>query len=319
VDEAGYVPGGRRYLKASVVGLGGFGLLIALFPLVSPDAYTLHLAAATLIWAGLAVTWNLFSGYTGYLSVGHAAFFGIGAYASLLTVPRLGFIGALCVGAAAAGVIGLLVGTATLRLRGLYFALVTLGLTASLRTLTLMLGPVTGGAAGVTLDRFPPLLFVYGLAGGGVVLLLALALVLMSRPVGLRLIAIGDDEEALAATGVHVDRYKILAFTLTVMGAAVFGGLYSYRIGFINPDSVFAVAISFQVVIMVALGGRGTVWGPVIGALGLSAVSELLWIRFPFLNDLFLGLTLIVVVMVAPRGLFGYVKRRIGAEASHHL
>lgn len=291
--------------------------VVFLFPIVISTRYILQLSISTLIWVGLAISWNSFSGFTRYFSLGSAGFFGVGAYTTMLAAEPLGLPLALMLSAMTAALVGLLVGASTLRLRGLYFTLVTIGLGEALRLLAFLWQPVTRGGTGLTLSTPAPLEVVYWVAASAVVVLLVLSVALRSARIGLRLIAIQDDEDSLAAAGVRVDRYKILGFAASVAPMGIFGGLYSLQVGFIDPQSVFVLPISLTVVIMVLLGGIGTIWGPVLGAVILGLTTEVLWARFPFFYELVLGVLLAVIVLFVPRGVVGSLRERLRGHERH--
>lgn len=299
----------------SWIGVVLFAVLGVLAPAVFYGAtdYGYNLMLSVVIWAGLAVSWNVFSGLTRYLSLGHAAFFGAGAYAVGRLHPVLGPWPSLIAACLVAGLVGLLLGVVSLRLRGLFFTMATIGIAEMLRLGVLLSPDLTGGGSGITLGGLPSYRTIYYVGLGGLIVLLAAVLVCMSSIVGSRLIAIQDDEEALGATGVAVNRYKIVSFTLSVMAAGFFGGIYALQIGFVQPDAVFPLMISLTVVIMCMLGGIGTFWGPIAGAVVLSLLREELWARYPTIWDLSLGFVLIVIVLAMPSGALGAARRIVPA------
>jgi len=302
---------------ASYIAILIFAAVLLILPFILGTRYLLQLSITTLIWVGMAVAWNMFSGATRYFSLGSAGFFGVGAYVALLTTPIVGMAVGLLLAALGAALVGLLVGVSTLRLRGLYFTLVTIGLGEALRLVALFAQPITRGGTGVTLREQPPLELVYAITAGLLLVLVTVSVVLRASRIGLRLVAIRDDEDSLAAAGVRVDRYKILGFAATVAPMGIFGGLYGFQLGFIHPQSVFILALSLTVVIMVLLGGIGTVWGPVVGGIVLGLIMETLWFRFPFIHELILGLLLIAIVLFMPSGVIGWLRRLIPIHRGH--
>lgn len=302
---------------ASYVAVLIIALVLLVLPFILGTRYMLQLSITTLIWVGMAISWNTFSGATRYFSLGSAGFFGVGAYVTLLAAPTLGWEVGLLLAGVAAAFVGLLVGVSTLRLRGLYFTLVTIGLGEALRLVALFAQPITRGGTGVTLQEAPPLELVYAIAAGLVILLIAVSILVRSSRIGLRLVAIRDDEDSLAAAGVRVDRYKVLGFAATVAPMGVLGGVYGLQLGYIHPQSVFILAISLTVVIMVLLGGIGTVWGPIVGGVALGLIMETIWFRFPFIHELVLGLLLIAIVLFMPSGIMGWLRRVIPALRDH--
>jgi branched-chain amino acid transport system permease protein len=321
-------PRGRFKMRASSrnpvmswCGIAAFGVIGLIAPSVFYGAtdYGYNLMLSLVIWTGLAVSWNVFSGLTRYLSLGHAAFFGVGAYAVAKLHPVIGAWPSLIAACLVAGLVGLLLGVATLRLRGLFFTMATIGIAEVLRLGVLLTPDLTGGGTGLTLGGLPSFAQIYYVALGFLVVLMAVVLLSMSSIVGARLVAIQDDEEALGAVGVAVSRYKIISFSLSVMGAGFFGGVYALQIGFVQADAVFPLLISLTVVIMCMLGGMGTFWGPVAGAVVLSLLREELWARYPTIWDLGLGVVLIVIVIAMPGGLLGAVRQHVPALRKHLL
>ncbi|MBX6754473.1 branched-chain amino acid ABC transporter permease [Thermorudis peleae] len=289
-------------------GLALAGLLVLLSLPFWGNAYILRIATGIFLWAGLACAWNIVGGYAGYISFGHSAFFGIGAYAAgILMGERFGlpFAGALVVGVAAAGVVAALIGWPTLRLRGAYFAIATWAFAEMVLQLANVLR-ITGGTAGLTL---PPLLderLFYFLMLGGAVLTYGLCFVLLERSrFGYRLKAIRDNEIAAETLGIDTTRVKLQAFVLSAAITAAFGAIYAYWITFINPTSVLAGDITDQMVVMALLGGLGHLWGPAIGAASMYLVNRLFWSLWGNTTAyiVVLGVVIALVVLFLPDGL----------------
>jgi len=289
-------------------GLALAGLLVLLSLPFWGNAYILRIATGIFLWAGLACAWNIVGGYAGYISFGHSAFFGIGAYAAgILMGERFGlpFAGAFVVGVVAAGVIAALIGWPTLRLRGAYFAIATWAFAEMMLQLANVLH-ITGGTAGLTL---PPLLderLFYFLMLGGAVVTYGLCFVLLERSrFGYRLKAIRDNEIAAETLGIDTSRVKLQAFVLSAAITAAFGAIYAYWITFINPTSVLAGDITDQMVVMALLGGLGHVWGPAIGAASMYLVNRLFWSLWGNTTAyiVVLGVVIALVVLFLPDGL----------------
>ena len=302
-------------------GIGLFGVVGFAAPALffGESDYGYSFLLSIVIWTGLAISWNAFSGLTGYFSLGHAAFFGVGAYTVAILYPLLGAWPALIAASIVAGLFGFLLGFVSLRLRGLFFTMATIGIAEVLR-LGIMLTPNwSGGATGLTLGKLPLYSTTYKMSLGILLLFIALQLIIMSSVHGRRLIAIRDDEDALNAVGVAVSRYKVLSFSLSVMAAGFFGGIYTLQLGYVQPDAVFPLLMSLTVVIMCLFGGIGTLWGPVLGALLLSLMREQLWFKYPTLWDLALGVLLVMIVLVMPGGFIGFLRRVVPALRKHLL
>jgi branched-chain amino acid transport system permease protein len=261
--------------------------------------------------AALAEGWNIIGGFTGYASFGNVAFFGIGAYTTgvLLTAAEWPFALALPAGGLLAMAFAGLIGMPILRLKGHYFAIATLGVAETMREIVYNL-KITGGGTGLTMPITRSALpFFYLMLG----ILTAVTLVnwwISASRFGYGLIAIREDEDAAAAMGINTVLYKTAAFALSGLFAGLTGGVFAYWITFIDPDGVFRVIVTIQMIIMAVFGGMGTVVGPLLGALVLASVSELLSTQLVSLAELFNGLVVILVVLFMPKGLAEVIGKR---------
>jgi branched-chain amino acid transport system permease protein len=271
------------------------------------------------IWASFAVSWNIFSGYSGLISFGHAAFFGLGAYTVALGLihfdltPWFGLPLAALVGAFA----GAIVGYATFRLRGLYFALAMLAYPLSLVYVFNWLGyqEVT-----FPMKREEPFLYMqfsdyrgYMLLALGLMAMSVVLSILIERSrFGRSLLAIKQDELAAEASGVDTLRWKMRALILSGALAAAAGGLYGVVVLVITPASVFGLVVSAQPIVLSLFGGSGIVWGPIIGTAILVPVSETLHAEFgsllPGIQGILYGVAIILVTLLAPEGIYWRVK-----------
>jgi branched-chain amino acid transport system permease protein len=261
--------------------------------------------------AALAESWNIIGGFTGYASFGNVAFFGIGAYTTgvLLTVAAWPFALALAAGGLLAMAFAGLIGMPILRLKGHYFAIATLGVAETMREIVYNL-KITGGGTGLTMPiTKSPLPFFYLMLA----ILVAATLVnwwLSASRFGYGLIAIREDEDAAMAMGINTALYKTAAFALSGAFAGLVGGVFAYWITFIDPDGVFRVIVTIQMIIMAVFGGMGTVVGPLLGAFVLASVSDLLSTQLVSLAELFNGLIVIFVVLFMPKGLAEVIRNR---------
>ncbi|SME91115.1 amino acid/amide ABC transporter membrane protein 2, HAAT family [Tistlia consotensis] len=267
--------------RALLLPLGAAGAL--LLPLAFGNPYALSVVILALLYAYLALSWNLIGGITGQLSLGHAAYFGIGAYTSTVLFADLGltpWLGMLA-GAVLAGIAAVVIGLPCFRLRGAYYALATLAAAVILKVVVENSNELLGGPRGldVRLLHDAPLYFqhtsklfyyyvVLLLVGGA---LAANRWCLRSR-FGYYLTAIRNDQEAAAALGVDARRYKLLAAVLSAAMTAIGGTFYAQYALFISPEKVFGVHLSVQIAVICIIGGRGTLWGPLLGALLLLMV-----------------------------------------------
>jgi branched-chain amino acid transport system permease protein len=261
--------------------------------------------------AALAESWNIIGGFTGYASFGNVAFFGIGAYTTgvLLTAAEWPFALALPAGGLLAMAFAGLIGMPILRLKGHYFAIATLGVAETMREIVYNL-KITGGGTGLTMPITRSALpFFYLMLG----ILIAATLVnwwLSASRFGYGLIAIREDEDAAAAMGINTALYKAAAFALSGAFAGLTGGVFAYWITFIDPEGVFKVSTTILMIIMAVFGGMGTVVGPLLGAVVLASVSEVLSTQLVSLAELFNGIIVILVVLFMPKGLAEVIRKR---------
>ena len=259
----------------------------------------------------LAESWNIIGGFTGYASFGNVAFFGIGAYTTGVLMTRLGvsFPMALPAAGIVALVFAALVGMPILRLKGHYFAIATLGVAETMREIVYNL-EFTGKGTGLVLPILrSPLPFFYLMLG----ILVSVTLVnwwLSRSRFGYGLIAIREDEDAAAVMGINTPLYKTIAFALGGAFTGLAGGVYAYWITFIDPDSVFKVTMTVQLIIMAAFGGTGTVLGPLLGTVVLATISEWLSTHLVALAELAYGVVIILVVLFMPKGLSDLFRQR---------
>ncbi len=297
----------RVALVALALGL----VALAFYPLVG-TGYGLRSALQVFMWIALAGSWNLISGLTGYVSFGHVAFFGAGAYTAGILIASAGWswpVAALA-GGVAAGVLALGIGWPCLRLKGPYFAIAMLGLNEVLRALVSYFEGLTGGGNGLsmpTLDATVPVYYAMGLTALGVTV--AARLIIGSR-LGLRLMTIREDEMAAEAMGIPTFQHKLLAFLISAVGPGIAGALAARDQGYIEPLSVFPLATTITMIVMTLFGGKGTVWGPVLGAVVLFVAQELVWARYPYIHPLLFGAIIVAVVLVMPRGILGLLQMK---------
>jgi branched-chain amino acid transport system permease protein len=281
--------------------------------------YYLRLVNMALIYSLLAVSLNIVLGYAGQIALGHAAFFGIGAYtAALLTAGGSGFLfwPAFLAAGAVTGLSGLLIGIPTLRLKGHYLALATLGFGEIMKVIFFNWREVTHGMDGISGVPAPSLGVIslqydqsyYYLAAAVLALVLIACWRLERSKYGRRLAAIRDAELAAGTSGVHVPRLKIIAFILSAIVAGFAGSLYAHLVTFISPD-VFVFDVTAQLLSMVLIGGIGTTGGPVLGAFVLTFLPELLRVSKAYYMLIY-GIGLAALIVFLPAGLFGLLAWR---------
>lgn len=301
---------------ARTVGLVVLALAALLLPLGVKLPYYQHLVILALIWVVLSQGQNLIQGFTGYVSIAQAGFMGIGAYASTLMSVKLGWPVWLTMAAAplVTAALAVLAGYPSLRVKGHYFAIVTLAYNMVIFIVLMTWSSLTGGEAGITNVPRPPNIAVGGLVwdfgsrvgyyylvlAAAVLATVLCALILHSR-VGRVLLAIRQNEVLIEAAGVQTWRYKLFAFVISASLAGLAGSLYAHFIGFLNPDA-FGVDHSLNAILAVILGGSGTLSGPVVGAFAVVFLPEYLRVAQDYRLVVY-GFILVAATIFMPRGL----------------
>jgi branched-chain amino acid transport system permease protein len=271
-----------------------------------------------LMFVALATAWNLIGGFAGYACFGQVGFFGLGGYtaAVLMVHLRLSFWACLPIAAVVVGVFAAVIGAPLLRLRGHYFAVATLGVAEGLRELVTNVPSLTGGGAGITIPSVTADAPTQWLGNDGFYVLF-LGLAALAAAVGLAtslsrfgfgLRAINQDEDAAAAMGVNTTITKTLAFTASAALTGVVGAAYAFQQVTIFPDRLFDVEITVLMVVMVVLGGAGSVVGPIVGAIAVAYASEWLRQHFPMGHTFLLGAVVILAVILLPQGFTNYLR-----------
>jgi branched-chain amino acid transport system permease protein len=300
----------------AIINLGVLAMVVAvlcLLPMMTTPYY-IRVATGVALWAGLALSWNVICGYAGYISFGHVAFFGIGAYTTAILMQAehgWNFWATLPVAAVVAGAVAALVGWPALRLKGAYFAIATWALAEAVRELTTVLH-FTGGSGGLTTPIRNDDNFFYYTMLAAAAISYAVCYVLLERSrFGFRVKAVRDNEIAARAQGINTTLVKIAAFVLSAMIPAVLGGINAYWITFINPESVLNTIITDQLVVMVLVGGLGHAWGPALGATVLYVFDEQLRVSYGETTAyiIIVGALVMAVVLFLPDGLVSVGRR----------
>lgn len=299
------------YLPAALLGF------LVVLPHLLPNPFYVHIAVMMAIFAVLGGAWNIIGGYGGQLSLGHAAFFGTGAYVSTLLVNAYGISPWLTMwlGGVAALLLSVPVGMICFRLQGPYFAIATIGLAEVLRLLVLHFREITHGAQGLTVPfkgdapwhfQFASKVPYYYTA-----LIMAVAVILITRRMerarlGHYLVAIGQNQDAAEAIGINSVKAKARALALSAFVTGVAGVFYAQYTYVIHPDSVFGLGLSIQIALVAIVGGVGTTLGPVLGAVIMEFFIQFTQIAFagqyPGLELTVYGALLIGVILWRPRG-----------------
>lgn len=303
----------KKYL-ATAAAIITFLALVPLLP-GAADTYVFFLLFLFFVHAIIAQSWNLVAGYTGQISLGQHAFFGLGAYTTALLWSRgvfgeehtyyfdpLTLVASGVIAAAFAAVIGF---PLLLKLRGDYFALGTLGFGEIVRVGFVKGGGFTGGPFGIVMPSSvyetlrPHYWLGLGLAAG----ITYLVYRIRHAELGLAFVSIRDDELAAAASGVDILKYKLIAFAIGAFFTGLAGSLYSFYLFHVSPDGFLNLNWSLYPILMTVIGGSGTIIGPVIGAFVVTAVFSMANILFPEVHPIFSGVTIILVMLFMPHGI----------------
>jgi branched-chain amino acid transport system permease protein len=305
----------RRIMPWALLALGlvgGFALQSQLY------SSQTRVAASVLMFVALASAWNLIGGFTGYACFGQVGFFGLGAYATaaLMFHLHMSFWLALPLAALLAGLFAAVVGAPLLRLKGHYFAVATLGVAEGLREIVINAPTLTGGGAGITIpvsgagastawlgnDGF------YRLFLGLAAVVVGVSLFVSTSRAGYALRAIHQDEDAAAAMGINTTVVKTVAFAGSAALTGAVGAAYAFQQVSLFPERPFDVGLTVLMVVMVVLGGAGTVVGPVVGAIVMAFASEWLRENFTSVHTFLLGGMIIIAVILMPQGFTNYVR-----------
>jgi len=294
-----------------------FLVILAMIAPLGISGYWLRFLTFIFMWIALAGSFNLLTGYTGYLDFGHVVFFGFGAYTTGILMLKLGFpfFPAMFLGAILSGLVAVIVGIPTMRLRGAYFAIAMLVFAEAMKHLTLELDMITGGGNGLSLPIYTNYQFFYYCMLGSTLLTFGITYWFEKSKFGLALTAIREAELAAEVSGVNTFHSKLAAFGISAFVAGVVGGIYAYWMTFLYPGDTFSVLTTVRMVIMAFLGGAGTLLGPVIGASFLAAIEEILWAEFKYTYLIIVGFIVVFVVLLMPRGVVGLFRQKVIARS----
>ena len=304
--------------------LVGTALLLLVLPTIA-DNYVLRVATTMLMYSALALGWNFIGGFAGYPSFATAAFFGLGAYASgVLQTKGFPMMAAWILAGAIAALFAAALGRAILHLRGHYFAIASLVVAEVLREVTNSATSLTGGGMGLNLPVLSAdvttqaRLFYYATFVVAATALATAALVARDR-LGFGLRCIQQNEDAAIVLGINTRRYKVVAFTLSAVFPGLCGAIYASWVNYIDPTDVYDVLLSVKPIVMVLLGGVGTVLGAVYGAFLFLLMEELVWRNLLQFHAGLLGIIVVCLVLFLPHGLRGvgwaFWRRRMGEAA----
>jgi branched-chain amino acid transport system permease protein len=269
----------------------------------------------------LASNWNLTGGFSGYIDFGHAVFFGLGAFGTAMlmgaspwerwpaALAGWSFWPAMVGGGVVAAVFAVLIGSATLRLKGPYFSIAMLGTLVAMREFVRVNSAISGGGLGLSLPIYLNRPLFYYLSLGLMLLVVNLIRWLRSTEFGATLIAIREDEIGAEMRGINTTLHKIMAFVIAAAFTGMVGGMWAYQNTFIDVNIVFNQNRTIDMVMMTMLGGLGTVAGPVIGSVVIYWLRDVVWANFLLYHQIFEGILLIVIVLFAPEGIMGLFGR----------
>jgi branched-chain amino acid transport system permease protein len=309
-----------------VLGLAA-GILLLVYPFVFTSSFSHHLLILTLLYALMAQSWNVVAGLSGQISLGHAIFFGIGAYSSSVLFAKYGitpWIG-LLVGIVLSAATALAIGVPTLRLKGHYFAIATLLIGSSIQ-IVVQRWDWVGAASGlyVPIDRTAPWLSLqfhhskvpyYYLVLAATAAGYLLVWKLRRSRFGFRLTAVRDDADGAASLGIAVARHKVLAFMISGAMMSVAGTFYAQYVLIIDPERLFSMDISIVVLLMTVLGGSGTLFGPALGAAVLVPLAEYSRIWFGgtgrTVDLIAYGVLIVIICIWRPNGILSLFEERV--------
>lgn len=329
-------------------------LVLILAPQVLQNPYVLHIFILIFLNVSLGLAWNIIGGYAGQYSIGHAVFYGVGAYSVFILMskyqisPWLG----LLAGVGLAILVALLIGIICFRLRGPYFVLASISVGEIFHIAAMNLQDLTNGGQGILINDLAPikigdwLVTDFSTKVPFYYLALVLALICLSinyrvvrSKMGYYLQAIREDQDAAESLGISLPKYKNLALVLSAVLTSLAGGLSAMYVGFIDPPTVLSIDLSISIVLICIIGGIGTLLGPVVGAIIIVSLSEILrsnlipqWLFQSglvsvdstvgsFLNEqiahahvLIYGILVVVVILFMPQGIVGFIKKRLLAQ-----
>lgn len=275
------------------------------------SGYWVRVITTIFMYAVIAQGMNLMSGYMGYLPFGNAMFFGIGAYVTAIGMSKgLSFLLVVPLAAITAILFSIILGIPVLRLRGHYFAIATIGMSGAILSVVQNATEVTGGAMGTTLpiiDKAPGVVYNYfylAMLALMVITSLCLHFIIKSK-LGFGIRSIKANEDAANSMGINTTYHKVIAWAVSALFTSIAGALYAYWMSFIGPDEVFDVMIAVNTIVIMLIGGAGSILGPIIGAFIVELFAEVAWSAFLEYHLAVLGIIIIIIVIFVPKGMVG--------------
>lgn len=304
--------------------------LVTIFAIASIRFYVpggqLRAISTVLMFIALSQAWNIIGGFTGYASFGQVVFFGMGGYLSAVVMLKyhFSFWLAMPLSGVFAAIFAILIGQPLLKLKGHYFAIATLGVAEAMREVVINLPDLTGGGAGISVPISGKLAKTEYLGDSGFFLVflglaifaLCVGITVSRNKFGYGLRAIHQNEEAAAAVGINTVHSKVLAYSISAFITGMVGSCYVFQQVTIFPERLFDVHITVLMILMVVIGGSGTILGPLLGAIGLQFISEYLRENFTNLHTFILGGIIIAAVILIPQGAVNFVRE--GRRSKHY-
>lgn len=305
-------------------------ILLLIFPWAFRQPYYHVLGFNVFLFATMATSWNIMGGYTGYKSLGHSAFYGLGAYLVAIAANQLGWNPLISAPFLAIIVflVALLLGWVMVRTSGAAFVIASIAMLLIFRLLALNLREITKGAPGLSqplppwTPEFSRMPFYYYMLVWMIIAILVSAFIRRSR-FGLGLLAIRDDEGKAEMVGVHTTLYKVLAFGISAYFVGLAGGVWSYSTSHISPVFAFDIVIGVEMILATMLGGLGTVWGPILGAFILIPSSDFILFKFgsTTIHLAIFGTSMMLIILFLPKGILptisGWLEKRRAPRAAH--
>lgn len=306
-------------MNTNLVGLALLLVIGLAYPFVLPGYLTVGITM--LLFIGWATSWDILGGWAGQVSLGHSFFVGLGAYFVALGQSRYGLAPwwSMMLAILAAAALAYVWGRITFGLRGPYFALSTIAFAEIFRLIAINEKWLTGGATGVFIASLPEPFGIdlfsrwtqYYLALAFALITVGIVALISTRRFGYQLRAVREDENSAMASGIDPTAVKLKAFMLSGAMTAVGGGIYGIFLSFLEPHVLFYLLLSVQIALTAIIGGRGTVWGPAVGAVLLILSGEVFRTTFAQANLLIYGMLILAIVLFLPRGILGEVSRRL--------
>lgn len=293
--------------KRSSIFLLILGLVLLVLPWIL-SGYWIRLLTTVFMFAVIAKAIDLMMGYLGYVPFGNVVFFGLGAYSAGIGMAHgFPFLAALLLGILVSSLVCILFGTPVLRLRGHYFAVASIGLNGALMAIALNATGLTGGAMGIifpVIDLSPGMInkVFYFVMLGLVLLAIGINIIIIRSRMGFAIRSIKSNEDAARSLGINTTYYKTATWVISATLTSITGAVYGYWMSYISTVDVFNVMISVTSILMVLLGGIGTILGPILGAAIFQVLSEVIWSQFLELHSGILGVITILVILFLPRG-----------------